>query len=291
MPLPASPRVLAPLLLSLVAGCIPSRPGMGLLAPSRAVSRAPAPASAPAAAPPLAPLPPAAPARAKSAPAPAVEKPEAPAPLPSPAASAERATAYMKLDAAACEAELKRRGVPYELATAQGVDRAIRLRGPLRGVEIHAPGAKDSWHQSVHEILDCRLALALDDFAALLAERDFVEVVHASFYRKNAKIAGRGVPSQHASGRAMDLSALVKRDGTRLDVLKDWHGAIGDKACGPDASPPKQDTSAARELRSLVCEAGARGIFHLILTPNFNHAHHDHLHIDLAPKRTHADVK
>lgn len=196
------------------------------------------------------------------------------------------------MSGAACEAELKRRGVPYESAApAHGVDTPIRIKGPLRGVEIHEPGPQASWHQSVHEILDCRLALALDDFAEVLAAHDFVELIHVSFYRKNARIAGRGTPSQHSFGRAIDLSILVKRDGTRYDILKDWHGAIGDKACGPEASPPRQDTPGARELRTVACEAASRGIFHLILTPNFNHDHQNHLHIDIEPKRTHSDVK
>ncbi|MCS6898635.1 MAG: extensin family protein [Myxococcales bacterium] len=280
--------------LMLGAGCIPSRRGMGLVAlptPGAASMvgsvRATASPSSP---PPL----PSAPARAKSAPAPEAggEKVVPISPLPAPAAYAERATAYVRMNGDACEAELRHRGIPHtSAAPAHGVDRPIRLTGPLHGVEIHEPGSPASWHRSVNEILDCRLALALDDFAALLAERDIVEVIHVSFYRKNARIAGRGTPSQHASGRALDLSVLVKRDGSRLDILQDWHGAIGDKVCGPDAAPPRQDTSGARELRNLVCEAASRGIFHLILTPNFNQAHSNHLHLDLTPNRTHADVK
>lgn len=291
-----SPRRLPLLLLSLalLAGCIPSRRGMGLISLPMAGGPASAPRVASSAPAPPSPAAPAAPARAKSAPAPATsgDKPAAPPSLPTPAAQAERASAYMLMSGDACEAELDRRSIPHESAApAHGVDRPIRLTGPVRGVEIHAPGPRAAWHQPVHEILDCRLALALDDFAALLAERDFVELVHMSFYRKNARIAGRGSPSQHASGRAIDLSTLVKRDGTRYVVLQDWNGAIGDKSCGPDASPPRQDTPGARELRSIACEAAARGLFHLILTPNFNRAHSNHLHIDLQPNRAHADVK
>lgn len=196
------------------------------------------------------------------------------------------------MSGAACEAELKRRKIPYESAApAHGVDTPIRLKGPLRGVEIHAPGPAASWHKAVYEILDCRLALALDDFAELLAERDFVELIHMSFYRKNAHIARRKTPSRHASGHAIDLGTLVKRDGTRYDVLKDWHGAPGDQVCGPEAAPPKLDSPGARALREVACEAAARGLFHIILTPNFNHDHHNHLHMDLGTSRTSALVK
>jgi hypothetical protein len=291
-----SPRRLPLLLLALAlgVGCIPSRRGMGLI--SLTMPGGPASASGGARAPAAPAAPQAAPARAKSAPTPEAagsgEKAAPPLALPAPAAQAERATSYARMSGDACEAELRRRGIPHaSAAPAHGVDQPIRLTGPLRGVEIHEPGPRAAWRQSVNEILDCRLALALDDFAALLAERDFVEVIHVSFYRKNARIAGRGTPSQHASGRAIDVSILGKRDGTRYDILRDWHGAIGDKVCGPDAAPPRQETPGARELRSLACEAAARGIFHLILTPNFNQAHSNHLHIDIEPNRTHADVK
>ncbi|MFO0659420.1 MAG: extensin family protein [Polyangiaceae bacterium] len=206
--------------------------------------------------------------------------------LPAPAANAEKPTSYLSMTGDACESELKRRKIDYALAPggAQGVDRAIRLNGPLHGVEVHIPGARSTWHSSVHEILDCRLALAVDDFAAFLAEKGVTEVLHVSMYRKNAHIAGKKTPSQHAYGRAIDVSAFVKRDGSRLDVLNDWGGAIGDTPCGPNATQPRVDTPAARELRSLVCEASSRGLFHLILTPDFNQAHANHLHMDIEPR-------
>jgi hypothetical protein len=212
--------------------------------------------------------------------------------LPSPAAKAERAAAYLSMSGDACESELKRRKIDYALAPggAQGVDRPIRLGAALHGVEIHVPGARSTWHTSVHEILDCRLALALDDFSVFLAEKGVVEVQHVSMYRKGAHIAGKKTPSQHAYGRAIDVAAFVKRDGTRLDVLKDWGGAVGDTPCGPSASSPRVDSPAARELRSLVCEASSRGLFHLILTPDFNQAHENHLHMDIEP-RTGCEVK
>lgn len=213
--------------------------------------------------------------------------------LPTPSEKAEAAHRYVGLSGADCENELKRRNIAYSVAPggAQGVDRAIRLMGPLHGVEFHEGVPKQSWHTSVHEILDCRLALALDDFAVVLAEKGISEVVHVSMYRKNAHIAGKKTPSQHAFGRAIDIAWFVKRDGKTLNILRDWQGAIGDTTCGPEATAPHSQDSTALELRSIVCEAAARGMFHRILTPNFNKDHENHLHIDLEPKANGCGVK
>jgi hypothetical protein len=199
----------------------------------------------------------------------------------------------MGLSGEACEAELRRRKVPFTSARgeAPGVDRPVRIGGALRGVETHEPGPASLWHRSTREILDCRLALALDDFSAILAKHGVVEVVQASLYRKNARIAGRGTPSQHAFGRALDLAVMRKADGTRLDIKRDWHSVIGDRSCGAEATAPRDASPAARELRVIACEAAAAGIFHLILTPSFNAAHRDHLHLDIEPKRVGTEIK
>ncbi|XXX81820.1 extensin family protein [Sorangium sp. So ce134] len=106
---------------------------------------------------------------------------------------------------------------------------------------------------------------------------------------KAAKPAGRapkqpaaapGRPSQHALGLAIDVAALVKADGARLDVKADWHGAIGAPPCGP-GSEPKEPSPHALELREIVCAVHMSGLFNVVLTPNANEAHADHFHFDI----------
>ncbi|WP_437321130.1 extensin family protein [Sorangium sp. So ce385] len=87
-------------------------------------------------------------------------------------------------------------------------------------------------------------------------------------------------PSQHALGLAIDVAALVKADGARLDVKADWHGAIGAPPCGP-GSEPKEPTPQAVELREIICAVHASGLFNVVLTPNANEAHADHFHFDI----------
>ncbi|UQA60939.1 extensin family protein [Polyangium aurulentum] len=83
-------------------------------------------------------------------------------------------------------AELDRRQIPYtRVAVAPGVRAPIRLAGRLHGVYIHSSVPLEQRATTMFEILDARLALALDDFAAVLERHDIDEVVHYTMYRPN----------------------------------------------------------------------------------------------------------
>ena len=193
------------------------------------------------------------------------------------------ALTYAALDGAACEQQLKKRGIPYsKVTTALGVDRPVRLTGKLHGVDFHGLGAKSQLATSVYEIVDCRLVLALDDFAAILEKHDVIEAIHMSIYRPaKAKKPGQKPHSQHEGALAIDLGTLVKSDGTKLSVLDDFHGAIGvKKTCGP-GSGPSPATKPALELRALLCEASDQQLFNVMLTPNYNKPHQNHFHLEI----------
>ncbi|MEO8878529.1 MAG: hypothetical protein ABI461_23270, partial [Polyangiaceae bacterium] len=146
---------------------------------------------------------------------------------------------YGALDRAACEAKLAERGIAWApVASARGVLAPIRLAGPLHGVDFHSGIPAKSRATSPYEIMDCRLALALDDFAAILAKYDVTEVVHLSAYRpppKNWPVAK--ISDHHGGAMALDAAIFLRKDGTALNVEKDFHGAIGAKTCGPKSGP------------------------------------------------------
>ena len=92
---------------------------------------------------------------------------------------------YASLDRTACEAELTRRGVPFvSVNDALGVLAPVRLTGPVRGIAFHSGLPESVRATSPIEIFDCRLVLALDDFATILAAHDVVEVIHMSVSRR-----------------------------------------------------------------------------------------------------------
>lgn len=200
-------------------------------------------------------------------------------------AEQSRAHYYANLADAEAFAELARRGVPFVRSTqpAPGVRSPIRLTGPLRGVSIHSSLPVEQRAQSRFEILDARLALALDDFCQLLTLHDVVEVVHFTMYRPPAETAGdSGSPqTRHPGGMAIDIGALRKRSGRWLAVGPHWSSEVGRKTCGAGARDLLG--RAARELVSIVCEAADLRIFHYLLTPHFDAAHFDHLHLEIKP--------
>jgi hypothetical protein len=199
----------------------------------------------------------------------------------SPMADATPAVRYANLDAATCEAELTRRGAAFTpVDKARGVLAPIRLTGPIRGVSFHSGLPASQRAGSPFEILDCRLALALDDFALILAKHAVVEVVHLSMYRPPPRLWPDGRPSaQHGGGLAIDAGQFRKADGTVLDVDRDFAGTIGATTCGPRAVQPRTVSSA--ELRSIVCEAGEEHLFNVELSPNYNKKHKNHFHLEV----------
>lgn len=68
--------------------------------------------------------------------------------------------------------------------------------------------------------------------------------------------------SQHATGNAIDISAIVLEDGRRISLIADWEGE-GD------------DAQFLRQIRD-----GACGVFAVVLSPDYNAAHADHFHFD-----------
>ena len=79
-------------------------------------------------------------------------------------------------------------------------------------------------------------------------------------------IGGGLRPSEHASANAIDIAAFHFPDGKRVSVAGDWPGN------GPEAA-------FLRDVRDGACR-----IFATTLSPDYNAAHRDHLHLDQAAR-------
>lgn len=73
--------------------------------------------------------------------------------------------------------------------------------------------------------------------------------------------------SEHAKGNAIDISAFVLADGTRITVLEGWNG-------------PRRDSRLLRRLHGAAC-----GPFGTVLGPESDRFHRDHFHFDVARHR------
>ncbi|MFK7987881.1 MAG: extensin family protein [Sandaracinaceae bacterium] len=181
------------------------------------------------------------------------------------------------LDAEACHALLRTRSVPFqglEPDAAQGVGIPIRLTGTVDGIAVSHRGGSE-----LHEIVDCRLAVAILEWAPLLREAGITALRHYSIYRPDARVAQSGRVSGHAHGMAIDLGR-IERDGELLTVLDGWEAR--EHGVNPCEGPFEESEASAR-LRAVVCQAVERDLFQVVLTPHHDRAHQNHVHLEVRP--------
>lgn len=70
-------------------------------------------------------------------------------------------------------------------------------------------------------------------------------------------------PSEHATGNAVDIGAFHLQDGRVISVEKAW-------------SSPGADGQFVHRVRDGACK-----VFNGVLSPDYNAAHHNHLHLDM----------
>lgn len=192
------------------------------------------------------------------------------------------AAAYAGLSAADCMSEVEHRGIALLRTEAvPGVDAPVRLAGPLHGVAFRQDNrSADEAINADGGIMDCRLALALDDFSEMMAARGVTEVEFISAYRRDTT---GSIPAgqRHPSGLAIDIAAFHLKDGASWNVLRDFHGQVGARTCGRGAQSPAARNASSSALRRLVCDAGSARLFNLVLTPNYDRDHRNHVHFEV----------
>ena len=77
-------------------------------------------------------------------------------------------------------------------------------------------------------------------------------------------------PSEHARANALDVASVTLADGRTVSVLNDWDG---------QGSNGTEGSGFLRRLRDGACR-----VFSTVLTPDYNDAHKDHIHLDGAPR-------
>jgi hypothetical protein len=178
-----------------------------------------------------------------------------------------------------CYAQLDAWSVPYERVTGapSDIEAPVRFTGAVAGVTWAIP-----WRVVNHQdVLDCRLAAALAEWAVLLRALDVVEVRLYSFYRRGSRqgagAEASGRRSQHQVGLAADVRWFVLESGEVLDVLADFRDPGSEELCDGALEDPR-----AAVLLAAYCGACAARLFHVQLSPLHNREHANHFHLDLA---------
>ena len=175
-------------------------------------------------------------------------------------------------DPQACRAFLTRSGIGFTALPAAGEgecrreDRMVLAPDREFGLVLRPAGAQATC------AVDAGLALWLKRGVQPAAERLLgARVVALTHYgTTNCRRIGGGTGggwSEHATGNAIDIAGFVLADGAIVTVRRDWQGR-GARA---------KFLHAARDA--------ACGTFGTVLSPDYNAAHADHLHLDQAGSR------
>jgi len=167
------------------------------------------------------------------------------------------------------------------LAAAGTRDRAAPNRRPAPtcgyddGMILAGGNARQSGFAPAGLVTSCPVATALllwdQRVVQPAAERHFgrgvTAFVHAGSFSCR-RLYGReeGAWSEHATADAVDILGFRLADGRTVSVLRDWPGT-------------GRDAAFLREVRD-----GACGLFTTVLSPEYNAAHRDHLHLDTADR-------
>jgi hypothetical protein len=165
-----------------------------------------------------------------------------------------------------CRAVLERSEVMFTALPAAGEGECRREDRTVLGENPLAPGAPPATC-AVGAALVLWLRQGLDPAAEELLGSPLARVEHFGAYSCR-RLYGRseGRWSEHATGNAIDIAAFVLADGRRISVAEDWSG--GD-----------EEAAFLHLARDEAC-----GVFGTVLSPDYNAAHADHLHLDQAAR-------
>lgn len=181
-----------------------------------------------------------------------------------------RKLASLDRDGDACRAALERAGIRFTALPPRSGEEQCGYRD---GVRFTAQGALDIRYRPGDLGTSCPVAAALALWEWHVVQPAAIEqfgskvaaIEHFGSYSCR-RVYGRseGSWSEHATANAIDVAAFRLEDGTRISVVGDWQDG-GAKS------------EFLKEVRNGACE-----LFATVLSPDYNAAHRDHLHLDQA---------
>jgi len=182
---------------------------------------------------------------------------------------------------AACLKELRDRHVAFEPQASFGAAGSCSVANPVKVTG----DAQLTWNHP--GVMSCAMARTVERFETQVVQpaaqkylgQKVVRLHHMGTYAcrtqrtettvaaaANGTAAG-GRLSEHAKGQAIDVGAFELADGSVISVKKDWRDA-------------GRKSAFLQEVARSSCD-----YFNVVLTPNHNRLHNDHLHLDIGPHR------
>jgi hypothetical protein len=184
-------------------------------------------------------------------------------------------------DDTACREFLKEHRVPFRPGpVTRGLRNPVDLQGPIGGVRLVPRVRRPA-------LMDCELLRALVEAVPVFAAAGIAELHFSGAYDYRTR-RGSGQLSAHASGLAIDVHAF-RGPGGALDVTRDFEPGVGTwRGLSPQAGEiaaciGAPTTDAGRRLRTLVCQLKHHSAFRVIVTPDDDADHRDHIHFEAFP--------
>jgi len=167
-----------------------------------------------------------------------------------------------------CLAHLSELGAAYTPVPDRHVDSGCTITGSVQLASL----ASDQSSLSVTNIgpVTCEVSQAFSGWARYGVDRAARQILGSpvrsietfgSFSCRN--VAGTNRRSGHATGQAIDVSGFVLEDGRRITVKAGWNGGS------------REEREFLRTVEQSACKR-----FDTVLGPDYNSAHHDHLHVE-----------
>jgi hypothetical protein len=173
---------------------------------------------------------------------------------------------FQSADSRICLSDLKAKSVRFAALPNQSFGGGCRTIDTVKLMDFGIPSTNLG-------AMTCPLAAAFTAWAkhaVLPASREYLgsEVVRietmGTYNCRNVNGGRSGKLSEHAFGNAVDVAAFVLKDGRRVSVLGGWRGKSDEREF-------------LRRLHQSACKR-----FGTVLGPDYNNAHANHLHFDMA---------
>jgi hypothetical protein len=178
----------------------------------------------------------------------------------------------------ACLRSLESKGVDYKrLPAAGGMRTPVEIVGPIGNVALISRGRRSA-------VMDCVLARALAQAGGVFGDLGIAAVTFSAAYDLRTR-RGSSEASAHAYGLAIDVHTVRGPFG-EYDVRQHFERGIGrwrglekgPEALGACVGEPA--TAEGRVLRQLACRLKLHPAFRVIVSPDDDSDHQDHLHLE-----------
>lgn len=166
-----------------------------------------------------------------------------------------------------CHADLRALGAAFEVLPDRQFGPGCAILGTVKLLDIGVPttnlGAVRCGEARAYAAW-ARNAVAPAAYQLLGSELAKIESM-GSYACRNVvgSAANAGKRSGHAIANAIDIGGFVLKDGRRISILADW------------SSPDPNTRAFLQTIRASACKR-----FGTVLSPDYNAAHRDHLHLE-----------